>query len=328
MAVVKHLKVAGVQIIETDGNIDWSRFKNTPSTIVSASGHNHNTTHYTTTETNDKFSVVMNTLSSIQLQIDAAAIKYKTYIGGGVSGGSSVRKYDRITESSTDLGSLLSHSPNNSASITSKEQGYMLNSNKTASGFTYSTQTSYSISNCPIVSNGSLIDYAVQTKGYITDGANAWAKLDTVTNSWENLTGTTATSAGRPMLSSTVFGFTKASGTNISYKYNYSTGVSEGTVEFTTNGTPTGLSRNSSYGYWVSNTDSNNKHAYTSNSVVQLPLFTTHFSNTNTLVGEHNGYCISGSNHTTVQKINWSTEVISGAGSSGINVTGGAGVES
>lgn len=326
MAIVKSLTIAGVQIVEPDGKVDWTKFKNTPATIVSAAGHNHDSVHYTTAQTDQKFTDATNTLVAIQAQIDAKAIKYAAYIGGGVSGGSSIRKYVASTETNSNLGALLSHSPNSSPGITSKEQGYITNTNKTVTKFTYSTQTAIDVAACPITIGGTLFDFAIQTKGLVTNGTQ-WAQLDTLTNVWETKTNANATYAGRQMLSSAVVGFTKSTGTNESYRYDYSTGISATSVSFTISGTPAGLNRNSSYGYWIANTSSNFKHSYLTSSVVQLPLYTLNFSNTATLTTEFYGYSISGSSQTGAQKIAWATEVVSNAGSVDVDLTGGSGVE-
>ena len=326
MSTVKSLKIAGVQIVETDGKIDWAKFKNTPATIVSAAGHNHDTVHYTTTQTDQKFTDATNTLIAIQAQIDAKAIKYTSYVGGGVSGGSSVRKYVASTETNSNLGALLSHSPSGSPGITSKEQGYITNASQAVTKFTYSTQTASDITSCPIAIGGTLFDFAIQTKGLVTNGTQ-WAQLDTLTNIWELKTNATATYAGRAMLSSSVVGFTKSTGTNEAYRYDYSTGTSSTTVSFTISGVPTGLNRNSAYGYWIATTASNFKHSYLTSSVVQLPLYTLNFSNTCTLTTEFAGYSISGSSQTGVQKLTWATEVVASAGSVDADLTGGSGVE-
>lgn len=327
MTTLKSLKVAAVQVIEVDGKIDWAKFKNTPASIVSAAGHNHDSVHYTSSQTDTMFNNAQATLNNIKAQIDALAIKYKAYIGGGVSGGSNVNCYDKSTQTISNLGGLLSHSPTNSPSISSKAFGYITNTNRTTTKFTYTTQSASAANSCPISMGGSLIDYAVQTKGFITDGSNAWAMIDNTTGVWENKTAATSNSAGRPMLSSSINGFTKASGTNLSYKYDYTTSSSAGTVSFTTTGTPAGLNRNSSYGYWICSTDTNVKHAYSTNSVVQLLCFTSNFVNTNALGTEFDGFSISGSNATVVQKISWATEVVSAAGSTGVDLTGGSTVE-
>jgi hypothetical protein len=326
MSTVKSLKIAGIQIMEVDGKIDWGKFKNTPATIVSAAGHNHDTVHYTSAQTDTQFNNAISTLMTIQAQIDNKAIKYMSYIGGGVSGGNGVRKYVASTQTCANLGALLTHSPTSTPGITSKEQGYITNANQVVTKFTYSTQTAADITSCPITVGASLFDFAIQTKGLITNGTN-WAQLDTLTDAWELKTNATVTYANRPMLSSSVFGFTKATGTNTAYLYNYSTGVSSASTSFTINGVPTGLNRNSSYGYWIADTNSNLKHSYVTSSVITLSLFTLNFSNASTLTTEFDGYSISGSNQAGIQKINWSTEVIASAGSVDVDLTGGSAVE-
>lgn len=326
MANIKQLRVAGVQIIEADGKIDWSKFKNTPATIVSAAGHDHNATHYLSTQTDAMFNTVTATLDNIRAQIEAVGIKNYAYVGGGANNGVSVSKYTRSTETTANLGGLLSYGANG-AGITSKIHGYVTSSGNAATKFTYATQSASNISNCPITIGGTLIDHAVQTRGYVTNGSGSWAAIDVLTNSWENRTAATSTSAGRPMLSSYTFGLTKSTGTNNSYKYTYSTGVSATSVSFAVAGNPSGLNKDGNYGYWISNIETNIKHSYVSDSAVQLPLFTVHLSNSNTLSGEFVGFCISGSNHTNVQKITWATETIAAAGSSGVDLTSGSGIE-
>jgi hypothetical protein len=324
---LKSLTVAGIQVIETDGKVAWAKFKNTPATIVSASGHDHNAVHYLSTQTDSMFNTVNSTLESIRVQIEAVGIKTTAYIGGGASNGSSVCKYDKTTQTTSNLGGLLSHSPNNSPSISSKIRGYMTNTNQTVTKFTHSTQSAANTNSCPIGMGGSLVDHAVQSRGYITNGSGSWATIDTTTDIWETRTSATSTSAGRPMLSSYTYGLTKATGTNTSYKYTYSTSTSAATISFAVTGTPAGLNRNSTYGYWIANTDSNIKHSYVSDSVIQLPLFTINFSNANMLACEFDGYSISGSSQTNVQKITWATEVVAAAGSCSVDLTGGSGIE-
>lgn len=326
MAKVQHLKVAGVAIIETDGKTDWARFKNTPATIVSASGHDHNATYYTTSESNAKFAAAEATLANIQAQIDALAIKYTGYIGGGASASNHVNRYTTTNETRSDLGAVLSHSPLNAPGMTSKEQGYIFNSNKTTTKYVYSTNTAVNVTATPKTPLGTLFDYAIQTKGFVTDGASGWATIEVLTDTWTTLNNATSNAAGRPLLSSSVEGFTKSTGTSMSYKYDYIKGTSSETISFTVNGTPTGMVRSSAYGYWVANTDSIYKHSYSTNSVAKVPSFTVHFSNTNTISTEYNGYALSGSNHSSAQKLNWASETVSTAGSV-IDLTGGACIE-
>jgi hypothetical protein len=327
MARIKELRVGGILIVETDGYIDWARFKNTPTTIVSASGHDHDATYYKTEESNAMFQAAEDRLISMQQQIDRLAYKYTGYIGGGASNGTNVNKYSTNNDTLSGLGGLLSHSPINVPGITSKEQGYMFNTNKTTTKFVYSTNTAVNITACPISIGGTLIDYAIQTKGYVTDGVNAWRKLDVVTDIWETKNNATSSSAGRPMLSSPIAGFTKATGDNVSYMYDYIKGTSSATVSFNTIGTPTGLVRNSLNGYWISDTGTNVKVNYLTQSVLQMPVFTAGFSNTNTVSTEFKGYVLSGSNSTLAQKLTWATETSVSAGSI-IDLTGGSSIES
>lgn len=326
MAKVNNLKIGNLVIIESDGKIDWNKFKNTPPSIVRAVGHNHDTIHYRDLETNLIFYTYENKLVELQAKMDKLGFKTEGFIGGGGTNNNKIHNFTTLTDTNTNLGDLLSHSPLNSPGITSKNHGYIINKNKTTSKFSYTVKTSSDITPCPIEIGGSLINYAVQTKGFITDGNNMWAELDVVTNTWSLKDEALSTASNRPMLSSPTVGFTKTTGHNISYMYNYIKGISQGTISFNTNGSPTGLFRNSLMGYWISEISTNLKVNYLTQSVMQMPLFTTHFSSSNTVSTEFMGYVISGSNNTSVQKMTWSTESITQT-TNVIDMTGASSIE-
>lgn len=326
MSQVQQLTIAGINIIESDGTINWSRFKNTPPSIISVTGHNHDALYYLSTETNAKFTDVENTLYNIQMQINALALKYTSYIGGGNNGGNSINKYTTSTEMMVTLGTFLSHSPLNAPGLTSRSHGYIFNTDKTTTKFTHSTTTVQNISTSLKVPVGTLYDYAIQRKGFITDDKNGWAALDPLTDIWATLNDAPSNANGRPLLSGSIEGYTKTTGNGTSYKYDYIKGTSSETISFNIVGIPAGMVRNSSSGYWVANTNSIYRHNYTSNSVAKIPSFTNHFSNTNTISTEYHGYLISGSNHEHIQKINWVTEAVSTAGTFD-DLTGGSCIE-
>jgi hypothetical protein len=326
MAKVAFLTVADVNIINTSGKIDWSKFKNTPASIVSAAGHNHDGTHYTTEETNTLFSARETTLTNIESQISLLAIKEKGFMGGGGSQGTNVNEYNTVTQTSSAKGSILSHSPSTKPGITSSTRGYFTNGT-TTTRYVYLDGTAQNISSSPISINGTLIDFAIQTKGFVTDGGTQWAMLTVDGESWETKPSTTAASAGRNMLSSTTTGISKAGGTSTAVKYTYSTGASVGTASFTTSSNTTGLNRNSQYGYWIGEASKNVKYSYTTDTAVTLAIFSSNFVNTNTVTAESYGFVISGSNSTSAQKVDWTTEVASTATNASVDMTGASTIE-
>ena len=311
MAKTNQITVNGVDLMTSTQRIDWTKFKNTPSTLVSASGHNHDNLYYRIDVVDSKFETEENRVSEIETQIEVLAYKTDLMLGGGGSSGAAIHNYNLSTEATSELKTtLLKESSSSVPGISSSSYGYFTNEDKSTSKFDYFTLVIASIPNSIIIPIGSLIDFAVQTKGFITDG-NSWMELNEKLDTWSSKSSTIAGASGRPMLSSTISGFSKNGGTGMLRKLSYRSGISEEVIEFTTIGITSGLNRNSNKGYWISKINGNFEHSYLTNVVQSFNSMVNNADNSSTSTSDIFGLIASGGNGTTVQKLNWTNLSIS-----------------
>lgn len=328
MAKVTSLRVGPtLQLLNASANIDWTFFKNTPATLVSASGHNHDLVYYTTPVVNSKFATQEARIDVLVGRIEAKAIKRDLLMGGGGTvANATIHNYNHATEVSSQIATSVPFSTINSPGITSANKGYMTNSSRQVSSIDYLTRVFVAAPNCLIDIKGTMIDYAIQTKGYVSNGANGWVKFDVKVDTWETRDSCACETDGRPLLSSQVKGYSKKNGSGLSYEYSYLSSTSRTLTAFTTNGITSGLCRSSNYGYWISGINANFKHTYATDSITLFTGLTNDMSNTNVSSGEYYGVLASGNNSSIVRKLNWSTEAITVA-SAIIDKTGASSVE-
>lgn len=328
MAKVSSLQVGTVQLLNASGNIDWSFFKNTPASLVSSSGHNHDALYYTTATVNSLFKAQEDRIDALVSIIESKAIKYDLLMaGGGATASNAIHNYNLATEVTSQLSGTIPFTSINSPGISSASWGYFTNSSRYVSKLDYFTRVFVTVPSCPIGIAGSMIDYAIQTKGYVSDGAQGWAKLDVKMDTWEVRASCNGATDGRPLLSSQVKGYSKRQGTGFAYEYSYLSSTSRTLSSFTTNGITSGLSRSSNYGFWLSGVGGNFKHTYVTDAITVFTGLAINVNNTNVSTGEFYGLIASGSNSTTVSKLNWATESTSLAVATSVDKTGASSIE-
>ncbi len=326
MAKVSQINVNGINLLNVSQRIDWTKFKNTPNTLVSASGHDHNATFYDIATVNSKFKTQEDRISNMELQIETLAYKTDLMMGGGGSTGTAIHNYNLSTEVTSEISTVLSNSPTNVPGISSQAFGYFLNSSKAVSKFDYFTLVNETINNCPLVPTGSLIDFAIQTKGLVTDGIN-WAQIDTKLDTWASKPTSTAGSSGRQMLSATVNGYTKGAGAGMLRKITYSSGVSSDIIEFSTIGTNIGLNKSSNKGYWISRVNGNFEQSYITDVVQSFSGMVNDADNSSVSTSEFYGLIAGGGTGLTVQKLTWTTMAISACTNLTVNKNGASSIE-
>jgi len=327
MAKVSQIKIDGKELLNSSKRIDWTRFKNTPSTLVSASGHNHDSVYYLTSIVNSKFKTQEDRISDLEEQIEQLAYKTDLMMGGGGSTGNNIHNYNFSNETTSQISTTLSNSPNNTPGITSKDSGFFLNSSKAASKFDKFTLVNTNVSNAPIIPKGSMIDFAIQTKGFINDGINQWASLDIKMDTWTIKPSSTVNASGRQQLSSIVTGYTKGNGTGMLREYQYSSGISRDIIEFTTVDTTIGLNKSSFKGYWLSKLNGNFEHTYNTDVVQSFNTLVSDANNSNVGTTEYYGMILGGQSSTAAYKLTWLTLAVSSATDLTTNKNGASSIE-
>ena len=327
MAKVSQIQIDGKNLLNSSQRVDWTRFKNTPTTLVSASGHNHDSTYYVSSTVTSKFKTEEDRITVLEKQIEQLAYKTDLMMGGGGSTGAQIHNYNFSTETMSQITTTLSNSPSNVPGITSKEIGFFLNSSKAASKFDKFTLVNTNISNAPITPKGSLIDFAIQTKGFINDGVDKWASLDVKLDTWTNKSSSTVNASGRQQLSSIVTGYTKGSGTNMLREYQYSSGISRDIIQFTTIDTTIGLNKSSFKGYWLSKLNGNFEHTYTTDIVQSFNTLISDANNSNVGTTEYYGVILGGGSSTSAYKLTWLTLTVSSSTNLTIDKNGASSIE-
>lgn len=329
MAKISSLRVGPtLQLMNASSNIEWSFFKNTPSTLINAWGHHHDLIHYTIAQVNTKFKVEEDRVDILVSRIEGKALKYDLLMaGGGTTANSSIHNYNLSTEVFSLTTAVLPFTTLSSPGITSKQWGYLTKDTGQVSKFDYFTRTFVTVAACPITIKGTMIDYAIQQKGFVSNGALGWRKLDIKLDVWETRDNANCETDGRPLLSSITKGYSKKQGAGLSYEYSYLSSTSRTLTAFTTNGITNGLIRNANYGFWLSSIGSNFKHVYLTDAFTLFTGLTTNVNNANMSTGEYYGLIVSGSDTTNVHKLGWLTEAITTAVSTTVNKSGASSVE-
>jgi hypothetical protein len=329
MAKISSLRVGPtLQLLNAQSNIEFAFFKNVPSTLINATGHNHDLVHYSIATVNSKFKVEEDRVDVLVSRIEAKAVKYDLLMaGGGTNANSTIHNYNLATEVFSQITAVLPFTSLNAPGITSSAFGYLTNTSNQISKFNYFTRSFTTVPNCPILIKGTMIDYAIQQKGYVSDGALGWRKLDVKLDTWETRDSCAGETDGRPLLSSITKGYSKKQGSGAAYEYSYLSSTSRTLTTFTTTGITSGLCRNSNYGFWLSSIGTNFKHVYLTDAFTLFTGLTSNVNNTNTLTNDSFGLIVSGSDSTNVRKLNWSTEAISVAVSATVNKSGASSVE-
>ena len=329
MAKTNTLLVDNINLMDTAGKIDWSRMKNTPDSLVTGSGHNHDITYYSINYVNNIFNIQEDRLSLLEADIET--LSYKTDFmmgGGGSSANTAIHNYNNTTEVFSTITPTL-HTPTlNAPGISTSSSGYFFSDDSYSTNkIDYFTLVVEVVNNCPILTKGSLIDFAVQSKGFITDGVQSWAELNILLDIWKTKENSISGASNQVLLSSFVEGFTKSAGNTMIREYKYSSSVSRDINVFNTNGDTVGLCQNSNKGLWLSSVGYNLLQVYKTDTVSVFNGMINNTVGSSTCTTEYFGVVASGSNSTTVQKVTWSTLSISNMTNISIDKTGATSVE-
>ena len=319
MAKFKQIKYTdGTVIIDTTGKISYTKIKNVPASVVDTSNHNHDTSYSSKASVEDRFNTIMNAVQSITKTLAVRPLKTKAYLNGGYKAGATqykrVQRFNATTETGSDLGYISSLTSYYNPGSTSETVGFF-HTSSISDKITYQTEVCSAVSGaCQHSINGTIYELYRQTKCFLTNSSNQWTNLDPTTTTYTLLPTASSTSCTRQMLSSETFGYAGGAG-GATYKYNYATGTSTSAGSFG-GSYLTGISRNKDVGYWIGFTNDNWRVNMTTDSYVNLSIFTINFSEGNTLAGDTSGYLMggysyNGSQHGKVQKVVWVTEVAS-----------------
>lgn len=331
MAKVAQLTVGGaggLTIMNASQRIDWGRFKNTPGTLVSATGHDHNAVYYGTATVDNLFGTQEARIA--QLELDIEVLAYKTDFlmgGGGATANSTIHNYNNSTQAQSTLSTTLLNACANAPGISTQRTGYFFSETNSTNKIDYFTLVLEATSNCPIGPQGSLIDFAIQSKGFMTDGAGHWAQLNILLDVWTSKDNALGDASNQVMLSSMVQGYSKGTGFSMAREYTHSSGVSRDIIEFYTESSTVGLCKSSIRGFWLSNAGNNWIHDYNTDTVSALTSLVTGARAASTCTTEFYGVIASGAAGTQVNKLTWSTLSISAMTSLSQDKTGASTVE-
>lgn len=330
MAKVSQLTVlsTGQTILNNNQRIDWNRFKNTPSTLVSGTGHDHNDVYYLTSTVDSLFDTQETRISQLELTIEILAYKTDFMMGGGGSSASStIHNYNNSTEIFSTISSALLNDCKNAPGISTQRSGYFFSETNSTNKIDYFTLVLERTYDCPIAPQGSLIDFAIQSKGFMTDGNSHWAQLNILLDIWITKDNALGDASNQVLLSSMVQGYSKGSGFGMLREYTYSSGVSRDIIEFNTESDTVGLCKSSIRGFWISNSGYNWIHNYNTDTVSALTSLVRNSAGACTCTTEFYGTIASGGGGTNVHKLTWSTLSISTATALSQDKTGASTVE-
>ncbi len=330
MAKVSQLTVLSTNQVIMNGNqrVDWGRFKNTPGTLVSATGHNHDAVYYPTGTVNSLFGTQEDRIS--QLELDIEVLSYKTDFlmgGGGNTANTTIHNYNNSTEAFSTISTTLLNSCNEAPGISTQRTGYFFSETNSTNKIDYFTLVLEATNDCPIAPQGSLIDFAIQSKGFMTDGASHWAQLNILLDVWTTKDNALGDASNQVMLSSMVQGYSKGSGFSMVREYTHSSGVSRDIIEFNTESSTVGLCKSSIRGFWLSNSGNNWIHDYNTDTVSALTSLVTGARAASTCTTEFYGTIASGAGGNQVNKLTWSTLSISAMTAISQDKTGASTVE-
>ena len=312
MAKTTIIVADGISLLNANQRIDWTKFKNTPSSLVSGTGHDHDTTYYLTEIIDDLFDQQLLRLETLEAQVETLAYKNDLFMGGGGDTSNTViDNYNILTEVFSTISTTLINSTLNAPGISVQRSGYFFNGLKTADKFDNYTLSVETIANPPINIKGTIIDFAIQSKGFATNGIDNWVYLNTTLDTWTMKPIALSDSSNQVMLSAMVKGFSKGAGDTILREYIHSSGVNRDIISFNTVGDTVGLCKSSTRGFWLSTMGYNYISDYVTDTITSLSVLVFNTAGASTCTSQNFGVIGSGSHNTNVQKLTWSTLAIS-----------------
>jgi len=303
-------KGKSINLLNSTEKLNWNIFNNTPSSLVSGTGHNHDNLYYRTPVINSLFKTETDKLSILSNRIVTLGIKSNILMGGGSNfNDNKLRNYAINTEANSVINTTTNFNISKGSGLSFQRFGYFLNDAKKIDKYDHFTTSIKSITDTPIIVKNTLIDYAVQSKGYIFNDTNAY-EINILLNTYKARPDVITNGNFRIGLSSFTFGFTKGISNSTAdslKKYSYSAGSIEILSTFNPNGDVGALQKNNNIGFWIGSNSF--KQNYISNSISQIVGINN--QNSNNTSNDIFGIIQSGNNATTSYKLTYSNESIS-----------------
>lgn len=333
---------SGVEIIGTEGKIDYSAIVSIPSSMVDTSTHNHDDMYSSKFAIEDKFTGIMNKVAAMTKALTIRPLKTKGFLNGGYKSGyvyaQRVQRFNTVTETGVEIGQIGTVSSYYSPGGSSELKGYYFGDNisSTSNGdhtrtgrhvdkIVYLTEVETYLGNITHHNTKSTL-YGIysQSKLFLCNEGAGWSKLVVVTDTCSlESSSLGGHGMGRQGLSSETFGYVTQAGnesrTTIKYAYLTVTNSTGTTQQIRQHAA--GLSKDKDKGYWIDYGTANNWRVdMLNNSVSNVTCFTEGFGESNALGSEKVGFMMGGydgAQHGKVQKMVWATEAAS-------NVLGGS----
>jgi len=298
-------------IYNTTAKVKFTDFINIPSSLVAGTGHIHDTLYMPADEVTFLFQAEKDKIDVLSSRIEV--LGYKTNIimnGGGSNDDARLRNYNIGTEVSSLLTPSVGFSTVKGSGMSFQRFGYFMNDAKKINKFDHFTLTATTVSDSAFIVKNTLIDFAVQSKGYIFDGATKATEVNILLNTYITKPDIAHKGNFGIGLSSFTYGFLKGQTNSLAdmlKRYSYSASTISEVVEFNINSEVSALQKNSKVGYWLGS--NNFKHSYTTDSISQISGATQ--VNSNNTANDIFGVLVSGSNSTTTTKLGFSTDTFS-----------------
>lgn len=305
------LKDKDVTLYDVTNNINFNLFVNVPGSLVSGQGHNHDNLYMRTSEVDFLFKYEKDKVDVLSTKIEV--LGYKTDVlmnGGGDNNDNKLRNYNINTETGSVVNATTPFNTVEGTGISFQRFGFFTNESSKISKYDHFTVTLTNINDTNFNVKASLIDFAVQSKGFIFDGNNQINSLNILLNTFSVKPNAAHKGNFRSGLSSFTFGYLKGVSGSDADKlkiYKYSSSTMSGVTNFNINSEVSGLQKNSKTGYWIGSNCY--KHQYTTDSVSQL-FGTTQIKSNNT-ANDIFGVLVSGSDSVTSNKLTFSTDTFS-----------------
>jgi len=309
MAILKEILIKGENILGGDNKIPLSIFKNTPTTLVSASGHNHNELYYNSDEISYKFHHFDNQLRDVESRIEELAFKNDSYMFGGNDNSVEVLHFSCVTEETKIKNDSIKQFEN-VYGFSTKQRGYLINANKDCAKYNYEANTEEIIPSFPISNTYVINDFALQSKGFFSDGVK-WVVLNSQIDSYSKILDCDFQFNGRQGLSSISQGFFIDSKTQDMSKMQYITTTHKKTAFSNLPTTLIGLNQTTNMGYLIGETINNKKQYYLTDTMNECNVLVLDSDGASVMTNEIAGFIFGGHNDSKIQKLQWASEAIS-----------------
>jgi len=332
----------GIEIIGSDGKVNYDSIEGIPSTLIDTSNPNHDDRYFTKVTVEDKFTTIMNKVAAMTKSLTIRPLKTKGFLNGGYKSGNvyaqRVQRFNTVTETGVEIGQIGTVTSYYTPGGSSELKGYYFGTATSSTKQSDNPRTGRDVDKIVYLTEvethlgeithhntkATLYNIYSQSKIFLCNEGAGWSKItittDTCSLESSSLEGHGTTRQG---LSSENFGYVTQSGqadrTTLKYEY-LTVSTSAGTTQ-NIRQMCTGLSKDKDKGYWIDYGTANNwRIDMLNNSVSNVSCFTVGFGESNSLGSEKVGFMMGGydgAQHGKVQKMVWATEAAS-------NVLGGS----